>query len=86
MRSNCFIDSHEILRLRSLSCVSVCFNVYGYHTEGLSLYEDSKDLAAGNVRCLEVIEHVLGSMYVPCIVCVGVRRAHVVVTRVGLPK
>ena len=53
---------------------------------GLSLNEDSKDLDAGNVRCLEVIEHVLGSMYVPCIVCVGVRRAHVVVTLVGVLK
>ena len=47
---------------------------------------DSKVLDAGSVRCLEVIEHVLGNMYVPCIVCVGARRAHVVVTFVGMLK
>ena len=58
--------------------------MYGYHTDGLSLYEESNDLDAGNIRCLEVIEHVLGSMYVPCIVRVGFLRAHVVVTRVGV--
>ena len=48
--------------------------------------EDSKDLDAGSVRCLEVIEHVLGSMYVPCIVCVGTCRTHVAVTFVGVLK
>ena len=50
------------------------------------LNDDLKDLDAGSVRCLDVIEHVLGSMYVPCIVCVGARRAHVVVTLVGVLK
>ena len=58
----------------------------GYHTDGLSLYEESNDLDAGSVRCLDVIEHVFGSMYVPCIVRVGFLRAHVVVTRVGVLK
>ena len=75
-----------MLRFRPLPAVSLCLRVYGYHIEGSSLNEDSKDLDAGSVRCLEVIEHVLGSMYVPCIVCVGARRAHVVVTLVGVLK
>ena len=50
------------------------------------LNDDLKDLDAGSVRCLDVIEHVLGNMYDPCIVCVGARRAHVVVTLVGVLK
>ena len=50
------------------------------------MYVDSNVLDAGNVRCFEVIEHVLGNMYVPCIVWVGALRAHVVVTLVGLLK
>ena len=58
----------------------------GYQTDGQSLYEESNDLDAGSVRCFDVIEHVLGSMYVPCIVRVGYLCAHVVVTRVGVLK
>ena len=58
----------------------------GYQTDGQSLYEESNDLDAGSVRCLDVIAHVLGSMYVPCIVRVGFLCAHVVVTRVGVLK
>ena len=47
---------------------------------------DSNVLDAGNVRCLEVIEHVLGRMYVPLISLGGALRAHVVVTLVDLLK
>ena len=37
-------------------------------------------------KCFDVREHVFGSMYVPCTVCDGVRRAHVVVILVGVEK
>ena len=48
------------------------------------MYVDLNVLDAGNVRCFEVIEYVLGNMYIPSIVWVGALRAHVVVTLVGL--
>ena len=86
IRSSCFIDSHEMLSDVSLTAVSLNSRVYGYHTEGLDLNDDSKDFDAGSVRCFEVREHVFGSMYVPCTVCGGVRRAHVVVILVGVEK
>ena len=75
-----------MLRVVSLIAVSLSSRVYGYHTEGLDLNEDLKDFDAGSVRCFEVREHVFGSMYVPCTVCVGARRAYVVVILVGVAK
>ena len=47
---------------------------------------DSNVLDAGSVRYLEIIEHVLGRMYVPLISLGGALRAHVVVTLVDLLK
>ena len=69
-----------------MTSVLAKLNSYGYHNEDLALKADSKDFDAGSVKCFDVSEHVVGSMYVPCTVCGGVRCAHVVVTLVGVAK